>query len=67
MVLWTKLRHYEKNYNTYRNLWNFDLDVIVLEAADTDWDSRCRISKSLYARRVSDFLCKVPQHLFYYF
>ena len=35
-------------------------------AADIDWDSKYRINKSLYARRVS-FLYKVPQHLFYYF
>ena len=45
---------------------NYCGTVNVLDAADTDWDSKCRINKSIY-HRVSDLLYKVPQHLFYYF
>ena len=33
--------------------------VNVLDAADTDWDAKCRVNESLYAQRVSDFSYKV--------
>ena len=53
---------------------NYCGTVNVLDAADTNWDSnwgRVNTSKSLYARRLSDFLyklsVKVHQHLFHYF
>ena len=46
---------------------NYCGTVNVLDAADTDGNSKCRINNSLYARRLSDFLHKVSQHLFYYF
>ena len=42
----------------------------VLDAADTIWNFKCRVNKSLYARRVSDFSyksTKVHHHLFHYF
>ena len=35
--------------------------VNVLDAADTNWDSKCRVNESPYARRVSDFSYKVPK------
>ena len=43
-----------------------NVTVNILDTADTDWDSKYRIDKSLYARRLS-FSYKVPQHLHYYF
>ena len=48
--------------------WGFYCGTVnVLDAADTDWDSKWRVNKSLHARRISDFLYKVPQHLFLLF
>lgn len=40
--------------------------VNALDAADTDWDYKCKVNKSLKASRVSDFLQQVYQHLIRY-
>ena len=42
---------------------NYFGTVNVLNAADTDWDSKYRIEKSLYARRVSFLYNKVIKQI----
>ena len=43
--------------------------LYVLDPAVTDGDFKCTINtcKSLNAQQISDVLCNLPQHLFYYF